>query len=92
MNEKKRNDDDKKVTLSEAALWFRIEDLKNESRELNRAIADISQLVSYTRVDSMVDFLISKLNDYFIPETLVFMVKPPRKTACVSFTIQTCRK
>ena len=55
MSEKEQNDGEKKVTLSEAALWFRIEDLKNESRELNRAIADISQLVSYTQVDSMVD-------------------------------------
>ena len=74
-----QNSEGQNVRLSEAALWYRIEDLKNEARELNTAIADISQLVSYTRVDSMIDFLISKLNNYFVPETLVFMVKPPRK-------------
>ena len=79
VSEIQQSADGRNVRLSEAALWFRIEDLKNEARELNRAIADISQLVSYTRVDSMVDFLISKLHDYFVPETLVFMVKPPRK-------------
>ncbi|MBR6296837.1 MAG: GGDEF domain-containing protein [Treponema sp.] len=92
MSEKEQNDGEKKVTLSEAALWFRIEDLKNESRELNRAIADISQLVSYTQVDSMVDFLISKLNDYFIPETLVFMVKPPRKNGLRQFYYSNLQK
>lgn len=92
MSEKEQNDGEKKVTLSEAALWFRIEDLKNESRELNRAIADISQLVSYTQVDSMVDFLISKLNDYFVPETLVFMVKPPRKNGLRQFYYSNLQK
>jgi len=92
VSEKEQNDGEKKVTLSEAALWFRIEDLKNESRELNRAIADISQLVSYTQVDSMVDFLISKLNDYFVPETLVFMVKPPRKNGLRQFYYSNLQK
>ena len=80
------------VRLSEAALWFRIEDLKNEARELNRAIADISQLVSYTQVDSMIGFLISKLNDYFVPETLVFMIKPPRKNGLRQFYYSDLKK
>ena len=80
------------MRLSEAALWYRIEDLKNEARELNTAIADISQLVSYTRVDSMIDFLISKLHNYFIPETLVFMVKPPRKNNLRQYYYSNLRK
>lgn len=92
MSEIQQNVDGRDVRLSEAALWFRIEDLKNEARELNRAIADISQLVSYTRVDSMIEFLISKLKDYFVPETLVFMVKPPRKNDLRQFYYSNLQK
>ncbi|MBR6081140.1 MAG: GGDEF domain-containing protein [Treponema sp.] len=87
-----QQNDNQNVRLSEAALWYRIEDLKNEARELNTAIADISQLVSYTRVDSMIDFLISKLHNYFIPETLVFMVKPPRKNNLRQYYYSNLRK
>ena len=92
IQQNQQNTNDQNVRLSEAALWFRIEDLKNEARELNRAITDISQMVSYTHVDSMIDFLISKLNDYFVPETLVFMVKPPRKNKLRQYYYSNLRK
>ena len=56
-----------------------VESLQRENKELSRIIEDISQLISLTKVDSMIDFVITKFLDYFIPENLVFIIKPPRK-------------
>ena len=65
--------------LQQSGMLDSLEDLKRENRELKRIITDMSLLVSYTSVESMLNFLISKFLDYFIPQTLVFMVKSPRK-------------
>src|SRR5574344_2049706 len=65
--------------LQQSGMLDSLEDLKKENRELKRIISDMSLLVSYTSVESMLNFLISKFLDYFIPQTLVFMVKQPRK-------------
>lgn len=54
-------------------------DLRRENRELERIITDAALLVSYTEVNSMLDFMISKLLDHFIPQFLGFLVLPPRK-------------
>lgn len=64
--------------LSNSGILYRVEDLKQENRDLNRAIEDIARLVSYTHVDQMIDFLVKKLTDYFTPSTLCFFVQPPR--------------
>lgn len=67
------------VVLQSSDMQYRIDDLKEENRELNRVITDISKLVSYTRVDSMINYLISKLKSYFIPRYVSFFVQPPRE-------------
>ena len=66
------------VSSPDSGLLFRVDDLKQENRDLNRAVSDIARLVSFTRVDLMISYLIKKLNDYFIPQTLLFFVQPPR--------------
>jgi len=53
-------------------------DLRLENRELERIITDAALLVSYTEVNSMLDFMIAKLLDHFIPQFLGFLVHPPR--------------
>jgi diguanylate cyclase (GGDEF)-like protein len=53
-------------------------DLRLENRELERIITDAALLVSYTDVNSMLDFMIAKLLDHFIPQFLGFLVHPPR--------------
>ncbi|MCQ2610353.1 MAG: GGDEF domain-containing protein [Treponema sp.] len=79
-------------SMQDSGLLYRIEDLKKENRDLNRAISDISRLVSYTRVDSMIDFLIKRLNDNFIPESLVFFVEPPRQGPIRQFFYSNLKK
>lgn len=65
--------------MQNTGLLDAVEDLKKENRDLKRRLDDIRQLISYTTVDSMLNFIISKFIDYFIPQSLIFMIKPPRK-------------
>ncbi|MCM1322478.1 MAG: GGDEF domain-containing protein [Bacteroides sp.] len=65
--------------LSQSGMLESFERLKQENRELKRIIADSSHLIAARDVDSMLDFLISKFLDYFIPQNLIFMIKHPRK-------------
>jgi diguanylate cyclase (GGDEF)-like protein len=53
-------------------------DLRKENRELERILNDAALLVSYTNVASMLDFIISKMLDHFVPEFLGFLMHPPR--------------
>jgi diguanylate cyclase (GGDEF)-like protein len=64
--------------LQKSGMLDSLEDMQRKNKELNRIISDMVQLVSYTGVDSMLRFLISKFLDYFIPQTLVVIVKQPR--------------
>ncbi len=52
--------------------------LRRENRELDRLINDASALMSLTSVPEMLDFVLSRLLDHFIPEFLAFLIKPPR--------------
>lgn len=54
--------------------------LRKENRELERIITDAALLVSYTDVNTMLDYIIAKVLDHFIPQYLAFMVHPPRGT------------
>jgi diguanylate cyclase (GGDEF)-like protein len=64
--------------LKQSGMLSSLEDLQRENKELNRIISDMQLLVSYTSVESMLTFLITKFLDYFIPQSLVVMVKQPR--------------
>lgn len=58
-----------------------LETLKKQNKDLERIITDISRLIQFTKIDEMLDFMISKFLDYFIPEYLTFLIKPPRSTS-----------
>lgn len=64
--------------LEKSGALDSLAELRKENRELERIIIDTALLVTYTDVNSMLDFVITKLLDYFIPEFLVFLVHPPR--------------
>ena len=53
-------------------------DLRKENRELDKIITDAALLVAYTDVNSMLDFIITKILDHFVPQFLAFLVHPPR--------------
>lgn len=52
--------------------------LRKENRELDKLINDASSLMSLTSVSEMLDFVISRLLDNFIPTFLAFLIQPPR--------------
>ncbi len=64
--------------LEKSGALDQLGELRRENRELERIITDAAMLVSYTDVNSMLDFIISKLLDHFIPQFLGFIVLPPR--------------
>lgn len=55
-----------------------LDNLRRENRELDRIISDASALVALTDVDEMLEFVISRLLDHFIPQFLAFIMEPPR--------------
>lgn len=65
--------------LQQSGMLSSVENLKKENTDLIRIVNDISHLISLTEVDQMIDFLSSRFLEYFIPERLVFIIKPPRK-------------
>ncbi|MCK9170083.1 MAG: GGDEF domain-containing protein [Treponema sp.] len=78
--------------LQQSGMLASLEDLKRENRELKRIISDMQLLVSYTNVESMLTFLITKFLDYFIPQTLVFIVKPPRNDSLKQYYFRRLKK
>lgn len=64
--------------LEKSGALDKLGDLRKENRELERIITDAALLVAYTDVNSMLDFIITKLLDHFIPQFLGFLVLPPR--------------
>jgi diguanylate cyclase (GGDEF)-like protein len=66
--------------------------LRKENRELERIITDAALLVSYTDVNSMLDFIIAKLLDHFVPQFLAFLVHPPRGEKLRQFTFRNLKE
>jgi diguanylate cyclase (GGDEF)-like protein len=65
--------------LEQSGALDALGDLRKENRELERIITDAALLVSYTEINSMLDFMVAKLLDHFIPQFLGFLVLPPRR-------------
>ncbi len=55
-----------------------LDEMRMENRELDRIISDASALVALTDVDEMLEFVISRLLDHFVPQFLAFIMEPPR--------------
>lgn len=71
--------------LEKSGALDTLADLRKENRELDKIIIDASLLVAYTDVSSMLDFMIMKLLDHFIPQFLAFMVHPPRGRKLIQY-------
>jgi diguanylate cyclase (GGDEF)-like protein len=69
-----------------------LEKLKKENRNLERLIDDIYSLTSYTQIDTMLSFTISKLLDYFIPQFLAFIMQPPRQKELRQYCYRSMQK
>ena len=64
--------------LEQSGALDALEGLRRENRELDRIITDAALLVAYTDVTGMLDFVIARILDHFIPSFLAFLVTPPR--------------
>ncbi len=53
-------------------------ELRKENRELERIITEAGILMSYTDINAMLDFVISRILDHFIPQFFAFLIHPPR--------------
>jgi diguanylate cyclase (GGDEF)-like protein len=56
----------------------KLEELRRENRELERIITEVGTLISYTDMNAMLDFVISRILDHFIPQFFAFLIHPPR--------------
>ncbi|HZK19950.1 MAG TPA: GGDEF domain-containing protein [Treponemataceae bacterium] len=74
--------------MKNTGFLVELEHLKKENRVLERIIDDIYCLISYTEIDDMLDFVVTKILDYFIPQFLAFIIQPPRKTALRQYCYQ----
>ncbi len=74
--------------LQQTGILASLENLKRENRELKRTVRDISSLISFTDIDSMLDYLIGQFLDYFMPQSVLFVVKIPRKEELRQFFYQ----
>ncbi len=63
--------------LSELSAKYRL--LENANQFLVETISDISQLLSYTDADDMLDFVVGQIIEKFIPSSTLVFVHPPRK-------------
>lgn len=64
--------------LEKSGALDALANLRKENRELDKIIVDAALLVAYTNVDEMLDFIMERLLDHFIPCNLVFLIQPPR--------------
>lgn len=66
--------------MKQSGVIDSLESLTKEKLGLERIINDILDIVPNTSIDSMFE-LIKKFLDYFIPKSMVFVLKSPRKDA-----------
>jgi len=71
--------------LSQSGALENLEALRKENRELDRLITDAAALVALPSVPLMLDFVIDKLLERFVPEFLGFVIEPPRGTRLSQF-------
>jgi len=64
--------------LEKAGALDVLSDLRNENRELETLIDDATALFALTRVVDLIDYVIGRILDRFIPTHLVFLIESPR--------------
>jgi diguanylate cyclase (GGDEF)-like protein len=64
--------------LQSSGAMDALDEMRRENRELDRLVSDASALVALTDVNEMLEFVISRLLDHFVPQFLAFIMEPPR--------------
>lgn len=71
--------------LQESGALESLEATRRENRELDSLITDAAALISLPSVALMLDFVIDKLLERYIPEFLGFVIEPPRGSRISQF-------
>ena len=66
--------------LNQLGALENLENLRKENKELDRLISDAAALVALPDMGMMLDFVIDKVLERFVPEFLAFVMEPPRGT------------
>jgi len=64
--------------LNQLGAIDNLEALRLENRELDRLVTDAAALVALPSVPLMLDFVIDKALERFVPTFLAFVIEPPR--------------
>lgn len=92
MQEKTDNSVTQFETMQKSGVINSLENLKKENEQLQRIVKDITVLVTYINLEQMVKFIISRFIDYFVPETLIFMIKEPRTNEVFQYYYRQLKK
>ncbi|MBN2873995.1 MAG: GGDEF domain-containing protein [Spirochaetales bacterium] len=71
--------------LSHSGALDDLEALRRENRELDMLITDAATLIALPSLPAMLDFIIGRVLEHFIPEFLAFVIEPPRGTRLTQF-------
>lgn len=77
--------------LERSGALGNLEALRKENRELDQLITDASALVALSSVPRMLDYVIEKVLQHFVPEFLGFVIEPPRGTRLSQFCYRNLR-
>jgi diguanylate cyclase (GGDEF)-like protein len=77
--------------LQESGTLRALEQLRKENRELDTLITDAACLFAIKGVAEMLDFVISRLLDRFIPARLVFLIESPRGDRLMQYCYRNLR-
>ena len=65
-------------SMQQSGLLDDLAALRLEIRELDKVINDAALLITNSEIDQMLQFLIDRILDHFIPQYLAFIIQPPR--------------
>ena len=65
-------------TLQKTGLWDKLTELQSENRELKELVSDALVLFSETNIEKMIDFVLGRMLNKFIPSFLCFFLEPAR--------------
>ncbi len=65
-----------------------LENLRRENRELDNLITDAATLISLDSLSRMLDFIIGRVLEHFIPQFLAFIIEPPRGNRITQYSFR----
>ncbi len=71
--------------LKELGVWDELEQLRKEIRDSEKLFSEILEMYARNSPESLIDFVISRFLDRFIPSTLLFLIEDPLSSHLFSY-------